>query len=143
MSGRAEWMSGVRAITEEAAGLLTVEIIRCDDMPGLIALALVGDPDASRAVHAVQRTLMVIRNAPRRSPTLCSCCPRPIRKGVGFALVLAVPERSDPSHFLGLAVCEKCASTTGEIREKATGALRKLWPDLRPVDVTHRHGGRA
>lgn len=47
-SSKASWIDGVQRIHDEAAGLLTLDVVRQDDVPGLIGAALAGDADTGR-----------------------------------------------------------------------------------------------
>ena len=142
-ASRAEWVASIRAIGQQADGILAVEIVRQEDLPDIVASVMLGNIDAGRLLEAVVGALDHINAAPRSRPCLCSCCPRPLRKRSHFTLAVAMPERSDASHYLALAVCARCGRTNTEIKPKVTSALQKLWPDLREVAISHPQGGRA
>lgn len=76
-----------------------------------------------------------IAAAPRRRPMLCASCPRALR-GSAYSFVVALPARDDPTQL-------RCAVEPDAITAKAVTALRKLWPDLRPIAITQETGTRA
>ena len=135
--------AGLGAIQAEAGGLLELVVVTPDDGLGYISAALAGDLEAARILRAISAAGVKIDSAPRRKPALCACCPRPIRKASSFAFVLALPKNGNPANALSMAVCSRCAVEPAEIQAKAVMALRKLWPDIRPVTITHQAGGRA
>jgi hypothetical protein len=131
-----------KAVTKESGGLVAVHIFFPEDLRGLITRSLVGDREATMLVPLVRQGTKQIRSASRKAPALCGCCPRPIRSH--FALAIVLPERSDPSQGFAIGLCAKC--TEGDINrahQKAVESLAAIWPDARPVLVTHPGGGRA
>ena len=42
-----------------------------------------------------------------------------------------------------MAICHRCGTTPGGIHAAAVASLRLIWPDARPIHVTHPDGGRA
>lgn len=135
--------NGLEAIQAEAGGLLELVVVRPDDGLGYISKALCGDLDAARILKAIGAAGVKIDNAPKRMPVLCASCPRPIRTKSHFAFILALPKNGNPANALSLAVCARCAVDPAEIQAKAVTALRKLWPDMRQVEITHSAGGQA
>ena len=69
--------------------------------------------------------------------------PGPLRPDMGFAVVVAIPGCDDPSAGLALAICTRCGSDRASITAKAAVALRRIWPDLRPITITNPAGGHA
>jgi hypothetical protein len=130
------------AIHREAGGVLALNIIRPGDALNLVAASLEGGSEASRLLRAVCDTVARIESAPRRKPMLCGNCPRPLR-GSGFVICVAVPDRDSPTNGLAFALCEYCSRDDAALVEKASSALRTVWPDLRAVEITHPKGGRA
>ncbi len=133
---------GVQRVNDEAGGLLTVQVIQQDDMPAMIADALGGSAEAVQLLRLTNQVLANIQGASRRKPMLCGCCPRALRGG-RYAIIIARPACDDPTEGLSLAICRKCGPTYGAIQATAAVALRRIWPDLRPIMVTHPGGGRA
>lgn len=133
------WEEGIRRFSEESAGAFFVHVVERGDLPGLLADALAGDADAERLAGLVQGTLERIAAAPRHKPMLCACCPCAV-KGGPFAVVVAMPARDDATRGVALAVCGSCASGRDAVQAAALAALRKLWPDLRPIDINAAEG---
>ena len=133
---------GLARLQSEAGGMMELVIVRPTDAVDIMADALAGDGRAVSLLQAMEQAAGAIRNAPRRLPMLCAACPRPLRHG-RYAFGVALPARDNPTHGLTLAVCTRCATARGDIEAKATAALRRVFPDLRPVTVTHATGGRA
>jgi len=133
---------GIQRVSDEAGGLLTVQVIQQHDMPAMIADALGGSAEAVQLLRLTNQVLANIQAAPYRKPALCGCCPRALRGG-RYAIVIARPARDDATEGLSLAICRKCGPTYGAIQATAAVAFRRIWPDLRPIMVTHPGGGRA
>ena len=138
------WTEGVQRVSNEAAGVIQLDIIKHADLAELLAHAILGDPEAVRLANMASDTLRRIAAAPRRKPMLCASCPTPLRlKGHRFSVVVAIPGRDQPANALALAICHGCATGRDAVQDKAVEALKRLWPDLRPITVTHPAGGRA
>lgn len=135
-----EWANRIRSIHAKANGLLTLDVVRKCDVPGLVGAALAGDDQAARLLRAVTNCLGLIQDAPAHAPMQCGCCAKSLRQG-RYAIVVAHPDTLDPADVLGLAICARCGPTLGEVKAAAVRALRLLWPDSRPI--THVDGGRA
>ncbi len=139
----AAWQADMRSIHEQAGGVLELVVILPTDMPVLATRALFGDREAGAILTAMTYAETGIRKAPKRRPMLCVSCPRPLLGG-RYTHVVAIPSRDDPTKAIGLAVCHRCATEPDAITAKAVEGLRNgLWPDLRPVTLTNRTGGRA
>jgi hypothetical protein len=139
---RAEWRSAMHMVREESGGLFRLFCIPPEDIPGLMSSSLCGDTQAAVLMRAVADTMKHIKEAPRRLPALCGCCPRPL-SGPDFVVCVAVPERDDPSRALAFALCNRCGANPETRQEKALLALTSLWPTGRSVAITHPTGGRA
>jgi len=133
---------GVQRVNDEAGGLLTVQVIQQHDMPAMVADALCGRAEAMQLLRLTNQVLANIQGAPRRNPMLCGSCPRALRGG-RYAVIIARPTCDDPTQGLSLAICRKCGPDFDAIQVKATVALARIWPNVRPVTVTHPEGGRA
>jgi len=134
MSGAA-WAEAIREVHREAAGVLGVHFVRSEDAPALLVDSMLGDAHAIQLMRAVVGCLHAIRTAPKRTPTLCLACPRPIRKPDGAVFCVAIPDRPDASQGVGSALCLRCAAAPDR-NDRAYAALRRIWPDLRPIEVT-------
>jgi hypothetical protein len=104
-----------------------------------------GDPESIRLLRAILDTAQWIKSAPRKRPVLCICCPQPVRqisRTTAFGVVSPATPR--PTDALAFAFCDACGGHPGgDVMEKARSGLRRIWPDLRPIAVTHEAGGRA
>jgi hypothetical protein len=137
------WRRGIETVHREAAGVLELIVVERAEMPLLFMDALSGDHYANVIALAVTDTIWGIREAARTGiPKLCGSCPRALTDN-SYSVVLAMPQRADPSTAIGMAICHGCATTEADIREKAAGGFKGIWPDLRPITVTHQDGGRA
>ena len=136
------WAAEMKAVQSEAGGLMSLHVIRPEDTHALLLRIIQGDPEAEQISGALWDTLKRIKGAPRHTPMLCASCPRPVRRD-NFAVVLATPEVANPERCLGLAICSRCATTPDAIRDKAVQALRRIWPDARPVTIHPTQAGRA
>ena len=132
------WEAGVRSVHAEAAGLMSLHVIRQIDAAPLLEQALHGDTEAVWLSIALHEALDLINKAAQRKPMLCGCCPRFLRSG-NFSVVIAAPERADPTKCITLGICRKCATEPDAIRIKALQAFRKIWPDARPITINTGH----
>jgi hypothetical protein len=139
------WTDGIRRLHCEAAGVLAIEIFDSQAIAKISAAAALGDEMAAALIGALLDTKKSITNAPRNRPALCISCPRAIRKiswDIVFGLTLPAVRR--PGSAIGFAFCPKCAAgDRASLHSKAQTGLRGLWPDLRPVVISHPDGGRA
>ncbi len=133
---------GLARFQSEAGGMMELVVVRPTDAVDILADAFAGDSRAVTLMRAIEQAADAIRDAPRRLPMLCAACPRPLKHG-RYSFGVALPACDRPAHGLALAVCSRCATERGDIQTMATAALRRLFPDLRPVAVTHADGGRA
>ena len=134
--------AGVQRVNDEAGGVLRLQVIRRSDLPGLALDALAGDAEAAELLRQAQDTAAAIEAAPRHRLMLCGSCPRGLRDRK-YAVVLARPGCDDPTMALAMAICLRCGPTPGAIQAAARVALRRIWPDLRDLQVSHPEGGRA
>jgi hypothetical protein len=137
-------MSGpdLMSIHQEAAGVLALNIVRPGDALGLAMASLGGNAEATRLMRAVCDMVARIESAPKSKPLLCVCCPRELR-GSKFVICVAIPARDSPTNGLTFALCEDCSHDDTALLGKAFSALRTIWPDIRPITVTHPTGARA
>lgn len=138
-----ELESSLAKIQAAASGLLEVHVVAPGDAAALMAAATCSDAAAIRLLQALASALRRIEAAPASAPTLCATCPAPLRRGVFFRVILALPNRDDQMQGLGFGICARCAASNAEAHERATQALQRLWPDSRPIEVTHPAGGTA
>ena len=144
MSDTKAWTDAVGEIHCEAAGLLDVSIVDARSGIELIADAILGDRKAVGLLQAVAQAAQHVRQAPRRKPVLCFCCPREVKRiTVDTVFGIAVPATANPTGALGFVFCGKCAADRGTLAARAVDGLKRIWPDSRPVTVTHPAGGYA
>jgi len=132
------WRDGIEAVQTEAGGLLSLDVVLPVDFADLFGCAAAGDRQAARLACAVIDTVARVNKTPRKSPALCGSCPRPVRRS-SFSVVIATPERNDPTRAIGLAICERCGITREEITDKAVIALKRIWPNSRAVTINADH----
>jgi hypothetical protein len=139
-----EWRTGIRQVHDESGGVLDVTIVDSVTGAALLVAASFGDTEASAILYAVAQSATHVRQAPQRLPVLCICCPRPVKRvstNTVFGVVAAAAPK--PTGAIGFVFCEKCSNDRASLVAKATDGLRRLWPDLRSIEITHRNGGRA
>ncbi len=139
MSAFSESLERIQA---EGAGVFDILVLQPSDAPDILADALAGDPQAPMLLRTMGSTIASIEEAPRRARKLCACCPRPLRRG-RYSIGLVLPRRDSPTEALAMGVCVCCGTEREAIRAKLGVALRRIWPDLRQVKITHHAGGRA
>jgi hypothetical protein len=135
----------VDRVQHEASGsTLDVFLISPPETVQLMVDALDGDAEAARLFNAVVVTGDRIEAAPRKSPILCVTCPRPIKRvSSGVIFGFAVPATEQPSAGIGFAICPRCSADRAALPAKAATGLRRIWPDLRSINITHPAGGLA
>jgi hypothetical protein len=138
------WFASIEALHAEASGVLTLGIFYPEDSAELLAAAAMGDELAAGLLGALLESRRRVRDAPRDKPGLCCGCPRPIRKVSPETIFgLVFPAIARPTAAVGFVFCSRCAADRKGLLAKAENRLRKLWPELRPIVVSHPAGGRA
>jgi hypothetical protein len=138
------WRDGVQEVHDEAAGMLDVNFIDADSGLDMIFDAALGNVEAATLMRAVWQAAARIKEAPRRTPSLCLCCPRAIKRLTpGTVFGVARPAIAKPSRAIAFAFCDRCSADRGNLAAKAATGLRRIWPDLRTVEITHPEGGCA
>ena len=141
---KAAWRAGVQRVHDESGGLLDVDIIDAAAGVALLTAAALGDCGAAALLQSVTQAAARIKHAPRRKPALCMCCPRAIKRITSRTVFgIATPSIATPTGAIGFVFCDHCAADAATLPAKAAEGLRRIWPDLRPVVVTHSTGGRA
>jgi hypothetical protein len=126
---------GISALHAEAGGIFRVVLIHPDAGERLIIAAALGDTHSLELLRVISDCAVRIGNAPKHTPQLCLCCPRPIRTLKGIAFAIAMPSVERPRLVLGSAVCPRCAGAP-DLVERVTTGLRQVWPDLRQIQIT-------
>ena len=80
--------------------------------------------------------------ATRGQFALCACCPAPLVPG-RYAVAVVTGASGAAVHGISLGICTACAIEPDDLLAKAREGLTRIWPDLRPVAVTHPAGSRA
>ena len=138
------WRDGMQRVNDESGGLLNVDIIDSRYGAELLAHAMLGDSEALALLKAVAQAGARVKGAPRRTPALCIACPRAVKRiSCDTVFGVATPAIPSPTGAVGFVFCEKCAADRVALATKAADGLRRIWPDLRPVQITHESGGRA
>ena len=131
-----------RRVTAESGGVLNVDIVRPIDFLNLVTAALTGDVAAARLVTTAGDAVAAFASMPRRQPALCACCPAPLVPG-RYAVAVVTAASDTASQGITMGICAACAIEPDDLLAKAREGLARLWPDLRPVAVTHPAGSRA
>jgi hypothetical protein len=138
------WRDGVQAVNDEAAGLLDVNIVDANMGVDLLVDAIRGDHEAAALLQAIREAADRVRKAPRRTPALCICCPRSVKRiRAGTVFGIAVPATPNPTRAIGFVFCDRCAADRSTLAARAADGLRRIWPDLRPITITDPIGGHA
>jgi hypothetical protein len=138
------WGDGIERLHAEAGGVLDVTIIDAALGIELLAATILGDRRAAALLQAVVHSGAQVGQAPKHSPALCVCCPRPVRwinSATIFGVVVA--STAAPTQAVGFVFCDHCGADRGSLAAKVTEALKGVWPDLRPIVITDPAGGHA
>jgi hypothetical protein len=106
MSARTHWREGL--LNDEGGGLQHARLVRPDDVPEMLAAALLGDRTAGSMLRAVSESIDRITRAPRSRPVLCAACPAPIRSPTGTTFGVLLPAVDAPRTVLAFALCPQC-----------------------------------
>lgn len=130
------WRSEIDALRTEARGHLRLDLIRPDETLRLLSSVLVGDVMATALIRGVIHAKKTIAAAPKAKPTLCACCPRPVRPSpdLRFGIVTALSVK--PINAFAFAVCKICLREP-DLLERVTASLRQIWPDLERPAAPH------
>ena len=141
-AAKSTWATGIHTVANEAAGMMSLTVIRPIDVPALILAALAGDPDALRLAHVVNELADHVRAAGTGTKSaMCGCCDAALLAGP-FSAVVAVPYRDDPTRCITMGICKVCGTEPDAIEAKAIEGLRRIFPDGRKIEM-HHGGGRA
>ena len=135
-------IAGIEQAQAESGGLMSLFVVQPHEAADLFVAALAGNATAYRLVRILTENIRRVRTAPKRAPILCATCQHTLRS-TPHSFVVAEPMGNDPTQTVCLGICVKCAVPVDAVLEKAMGAFREIWPELRPVNVTHPNGGRA
>jgi hypothetical protein len=139
-----KWAAGMRTVTTESAGLLEIRVIDSKQGAALFGAAKAGDGKARGLFGAVSEAANQIRSAPRNRPALCLCCPTAVRTITpSTVFVVASPANAGRTRAVGAVYCAECATDRDTLMTRTAAAFRQIWPELRPVEITHQTGGHA
>ena len=140
-ASRNAWAAGMQATHDEAAGVLSVQVV----LPAEI-LALVLDAMVTAAAESCRLFIVVADIADRinaasrtKKPMLCSGCDTHL-PGPRFAVVVASGYRDDATRAIALCVCSGCGTERPAILRVATVSLRRIWPDVREIELSPGSG---
>ena len=139
MTALAEGLAGLRA---ETGGVVELVVLRSVDASAVLADAMAGNARAYGIATALRDVVALVERAPRHAPKVCVSCSQPLHRA-RYAVGLVMPTTEHPDRVLGICCCRRCARSRGDVAAKLVKAVRAAWPDVRPVMVTHAHGGRA
>ena len=137
-----ELNNAARRVTAESGGVLSVDIVRPIDFLNLVSAALTGDAKAARLVTTAGDAVAGFAAMPRNKPALCACCPAPLVSG-RYAVAIVTAASDAAAQGLALGICTACAIQPDDLLAKAREGLSRIWPDARPVVLTHPAGSRA
>lgn len=140
---RTAWANEMRAIHHEAAGCMDLWPVLYGDMPDLLLCVAEADPTARLILSALRSALIQMGKAPPAEGPLCGCCAASLDME-GMAFCVAIPHGStDTKRVLAFGICGSCGRDRDTVRRAGTRALCAIWPNARPIAMTHRTGGRA
>ena len=137
------WARGIMDVENEAAGVMEIVVILPLELPLLLIEADFGGVEARRLARLALKAILTVHEAPSSRPILCVSCQRPMRRAHAFSVVLAVPRRPDPARCVQAVMCASCGTEVEQIEAKAIEAMRSLWPDARPIEITPNRVGHA
>lgn len=121
-------------IHAEAQGVFKLQIIPCDDVPGLIGSAMVGDEAAAAMLGLMADAIAQIRNP--RSDALCLLCEYEFSaQRPPYTFVLFNAMRDDRKQAVANGLCRSCAHTP-DLQDRVIAQYKRLFRDFR---VIHPH----
>lgn len=127
-----------RAMMKASGGVMQVHLVQPADVVALMLAEAAGNADARALLKAVAGILVDVGNA--KPPKMCACCPTDLTPDNVLAFVFVA--NGLHGQAIGMALCDACALHP-DIDARVMDALRGLWPDLRPIEITHPEGGTA
>lgn len=136
--------AAIAAVHAEAEGMLTLGILDAEASADLLAAAAMGNALAAGLIGALLESRRRITDAPRYKSSLCCICPRPVRRiSPDSVFGIVFPAIARPKSAISFAFGNKCAADRATLLKKTEARLRSIWPELRPIIVTHPAGGLA
>jgi hypothetical protein len=132
---RASFDAQLQNLHAEAGGAICLNLYSRAGLAHLLGEALAGDDAAFRQLLAVDE---FARHA-ERTVTRCATCDRRLgARNVPEIVAIAYAHRDDANGALILGVCERCCAKfkiDQAVRGAVIGVLRRIWPDLRPIEI--------
>ena len=118
-----------------------MQVVLPSEIPALVRDAMVAaDAESRRLFNAVADTADRINTAAQTAaPMLCAACDVSL-PGPGFAVVVASAYRDDATRAIALCVCGGCGTERPTILQAATVSLRRIWPDVREIELSPGSG---
>ena len=91
-------------------------------------------PNRTGLLRATASCVANVLRAPKRKPSLCLCCQRPVCKLDGIVVCVAVPQIDNAEKALGSVICPWCASGP-DLHNPAINNYRCIWPVIRGIEV--------
>jgi len=134
----------IDAIYVVAGDVVDFRIFHPYDRAAILKPLLLGNPTSGRVWKPIVQAMAAVCAATELQPKLCVCCPGLVCRGDDYRIALAMPGGSEDSlPPVALVICPRSADSAATLKQKATEALRQIWPDIRNISPTHLHGGRA
>lgn len=133
---------GVERISRESGGLLSLEILRPEQLLSLSYAVFSGDAGALKRLQAAFDSSARIKRLARKNPVVCLCCPGSVRDP-DAVLALLIAAVDSPTVAIASAICAKCAAQPEvQMTARASAAYIRAWPGLRCVEI-HPEAGHA
>ena len=141
MSAPVGWQDAIEQVHNEAAGLLSVNIVDPYCARALLVASFAGDEAAAILMRGVCMVVASVERAPRKKPVLCLCCPRSVHPRDPFSVCVTMPENGNPSTVIGSAICARCLTDKCTLLARVATALKAIWPNARIVGHVHEAPG--
>ena len=121
-----------------SAGGELVDVYLVDQMAAaeLMARAMLGDAEAAQLFGAFWKPA-----SDRQRPTTFAHNLRHLPEANSPRH--ARPRTDRPSSAIGFAICPRRAANRAGLLSRASESLQQIWPDLRPITITHPGRGHA
>ena len=135
-------LTGLRRLQAEGGGVLRKYLIGFREFLPVLIGAEAGDSvclHLRTAMEDAQRKVLLLAAT---EPVPCFVCPAEILDPVGCTYIVVMAHADHRNTGLSGVICPGCGSLR-DLDARTEGAIRRLWPDLRSIMVTHPGGGRA
>lgn len=130
------------AIQAEGQGVWQLSIWGPENMLGVTAAAMSGDPEATAVLRAIAHSLRAIEEAPADRPWLCLTCDHAFTAhNTPLAFVLLHACRADAKAAVSNGLCDDCYCRPGSLMERVTDVYRRnMIPGLRVLPPISQPG---